>query len=51
MCSVVGLYVVDEANIETHGFDPQFINNAMNPACSPEWLPAMLDRVVRMFGR
>jgi beta-galactosidase len=27
-----GLYVVDEANLETHGFDPAFRDNMKNPA-------------------
>lgn len=33
LCNTYGLYVVDEANLETHGFDPTFQDNAMNPAC------------------
>jgi beta-galactosidase len=51
LCNEIGLYVIDEANIETHGFDPSFANNEANPACWPEWMPAMLDRVVRMHER
>lgn len=43
--------MVDEANIETHGFDPSFQNNASNPANHPAWAPAMLDRTIRMYGR
>ena len=51
ICSIYGLYVVDEVNLETHGFDPTFCNNETNPACQPEWLPAILDRAVRMHAR
>ncbi|GAX79960.1 hypothetical protein CEUSTIGMA_g7399.t1 [Chlamydomonas eustigma] len=51
LCSMMGLYVIDEANFETHGFDPTFVNNDANPACQPEWLAAILDRGVRMHAR
>jgi beta-galactosidase len=51
VCNAFGLYVVDEANVETHGFDPGLQNNAVNPACSSLWLPAILDRGVRMLER
>lgn len=49
LCTAFGLYVIDEANLETHGFDPGLQNNERNPANSPLWLPSMLDRGVRMF--
>lgn len=49
LCSMYGLYVVDEANVETHGFDPTFVAPEMNPACAPQWLPAFLSRGVNMF--
>ena len=32
----------DEANVETHGFDPALCNNHLNPACSPLWLNAIV---------
>jgi len=51
VCSAIGLYVVDEANVETHGFDPGLCNNPSNPACSPLWMSAIVDRGVRMFER
>ena len=43
-----GLYVFDEANIESHGmgYDPD-----SSLANRPEWLPAFLDRTERMFER
>lgn len=46
LCDRYGLYVVDEANIETHGMEP------MNRLSSdPRWLPAMSERVTRMVQR
>ncbi|POP46979.1 beta-galactosidase [Superficieibacter electus] len=46
LCDQYGLYVVDEANIETHGMVP------MNRLTSdPDWLPAMSQRVTRMVQR
>ncbi|UAM97983.1 DUF4981 domain-containing protein [Polaribacter litorisediminis] len=52
-----GFYVVDEANIETHGMgvtqdikkDPKKAEN--HPAHLPEWKAAHLDRTERMFER
>lgn len=51
VCNAYGLYTIDEANVETHGFDPGLCNNQANPACSPLWTAAILDRGVRMFHR
>ncbi len=55
LCDEYGLYVVDEADIETHG--TQF-NEELIPTVKPniisndkEWLPRMLDRVKRLYGR
>lgn len=33
LCNILGLHVMDEANIETHGFDPTFVDNSNHPAC------------------
>ncbi|NGN97499.1 beta-galactosidase [Grimontia sp. S25] len=46
LCDKLGLYVVDEANIETHGMVPmcQLSDNA-------EWLSAYTERVTRMVER
>jgi beta-galactosidase len=44
LCDEIGLYVMDEANIETHGY-----RDAMRG--DMQWLPAMLDRVERMVAR
>lgn len=36
LCAKYGLYVVDEANYETHGFDPSLRYNEMVPANNPQ---------------
>ena len=46
LCDRYGLYVVDEANIETHGMVPM-----SRLADDPQWLPAMSERVTRMVQR
>jgi len=46
LCDQYGLYVVDEANIETHGMVPM-----SRLADDPRWLPAMSERVTRMVLR
>ncbi len=48
LCDEYGLYVVDEANIESHGvgFDPD-----KTLAAKPEWREAHLDRTLRMVER
>jgi len=46
LCDRYGLYVVDEANIETHGMVPM---NRLSD--DPRWLPAMSERVTRMVQR
>ncbi len=50
LCTMLGLYVIDEVNIETHGFDPALTRNAVNPAWAPEWQACMLDRYVCLGG-
>ena len=50
MCDTAGLYVVDEANIETHGF--QVLGQPVGYLSNqPEWKGAMLSRVSRMVER
>lgn len=54
LCDKYGLYVVDEANIETHGMGAEFqarFDKAKHPAYLPEWAPAHLDRHKRMVER
>jgi beta-galactosidase len=50
LCDEVGLYVVDEANIETHGF--QLMGQPVGYlATLPEWRLALAARVTRMYER
>jgi beta-galactosidase/beta-glucuronidase len=54
VCDKYGIYVIDEANIECHGLANigragLILRN--EPANNPEWLPAFMDRVVRMVER
>ena len=44
LCDEYGLYVLDEANIETHGMRGHL-------ASAPGWHAAFLDRTVRMAER
>jgi beta-galactosidase len=54
LCDQYGLYIVDEANIETHGMGAEFqarFDKAKHPAYLPECAPAHMDREVRMVER
>ncbi|QLG44650.1 glycoside hydrolase family 2 TIM barrel-domain containing protein [Costertonia aggregata] len=58
LCDEYGFYVIDEANIETHGMGTtnQGLDNnkeaqKIHPAYRTEWKPAHLDRTKRMFER
>jgi len=58
MCDELGFYVIDEANIESHGMGAtnQGLDNdekrkAVHPAYLPEWKAMHLDRTIRMFER
>jgi len=44
LCDEYGLYVVDEANLETHGMGDKLTTN-------PKWKPAYVDREVRLVER
>lgn len=46
-CATYGLYVVDEADIETHGCNPR-INRISN---DPAWRAHYIDRVSRLYFR
>ncbi|BDD12153.1 beta-galactosidase (plasmid) [Fulvitalea axinellae] len=50
LCDQYGLYVVDEANIESHGMG---YNRAKGRtlANNPDWLEAHMDRTINMFER
>ena len=49
LCDEHGLYVIDECDVETHGFGAA--NWADNPSDEPMWADAYLDRAQRMVGR
>ena len=48
LCDEYGLYVMDEANVESHGYGLGPENRLAN---DPAWQPAHLDRVARMVER
>jgi beta-galactosidase len=54
LCDEYGLYVVDEANIETHGMGAEWQGNfdkSKHPAYRPEWAAAHMDRIHRLIER
>lgn len=54
LCDEYGLYLVDEANIETHAMGAELqgsFDKSKHPAYLPEWAAAHTDRTVRMVER
>lgn len=53
LCDEYGFYLVDEANIETHGMGsvPYFTDTVSHPAYREEWASAHRDRIARMVER
>ncbi len=49
LCDELGLWVIDECDLETHGFAQQGWRD--NPVDDPRWEPALLDRARRMVER
>ncbi|CAL9623203.1 Beta-galactosidase [Streptomyces sp. enrichment culture] len=49
LCDEYGLWVVDECDLETHGFVEQDWRD--NPVDDARWTPALLDRAARMVER
>ncbi|EKN65226.1 beta-galactosidase [Neobacillus bataviensis LMG 21833] len=49
LCDVYGLYVIDEADLETHGF--QSSGNINQISDDPAWEEAYVDRAKRMVAR
>ncbi|MFK4070744.1 glycoside hydrolase family 2 TIM barrel-domain containing protein [Streptomyces sp. NPDC029674] len=49
LCDELGLWVVDECDLETHGF--QAVDWRGNPVDDDRWTPALLDRAARMVER
>jgi beta-galactosidase len=48
LCDVYGIYLIDEANIESHGIGYKPDETLAN---KPEWKKAHLDRIMRMVER
>lgn len=53
LCDEVGLYVVDEANVESHGMGsmPWIPDTSRHVAYLPSWAPAHMDRFARVVER
>ncbi|MFI5801441.1 glycoside hydrolase family 2 TIM barrel-domain containing protein [Streptomyces sp. NPDC051561] len=49
LCDELGLWVIDECDLETHGFEEQAWRD--NPTDDARWTPALLDRARRMVER
>ncbi|MEV0200743.1 glycoside hydrolase family 2 TIM barrel-domain containing protein [Nonomuraea sp. NPDC050691] len=49
LCDELGLWVVDECDLETHGFGQ--VGWRANPTDDPRWEEALLDRMRRMVER
>jgi beta-galactosidase len=49
LCDELGLWVIDECDLETHGF--LFVEWRRNPSDDPAWAEALLDRMRRMVER
>ena len=51
LCDKLGFYVIDEADIETHGMSVGGVDNWSGLTDNPAWKAAYLDRAERMFER
>lgn len=51
LCDIHGLYIIDEADIETHGAACEPHNKFELISHDPAWAPRYLDRVKRMYLR
>ncbi|MEV4317454.1 glycoside hydrolase family 2 TIM barrel-domain containing protein [Actinocrispum sp. NPDC049592] len=49
LCDEFGLWVIDECDLETHGFTQ--VDWERNPSDDPKWRDAYLDRMARMVER
>lgn len=49
LCDEYGLWVIDECDLETHGFEK--VGWHRNPSDDEQWRPAYLDRMQRMVER
>jgi beta-galactosidase len=51
-CDEYGLWVIDECDLETHGFFPiKWAPISLNPADDPRWEQTFVDRMERMVER
>jgi beta-galactosidase len=50
LCDQYGLYVIDEANLESHGVGWGF-DRSRHPSFADDWRGQHMDRAVRMFER
>lgn len=51
LCDVYGIYLIDECDLETHGFIELPQRWEGNPPDDPQWEGACVDRMVRMVER
>ncbi|MGI4744322.1 MAG: glycoside hydrolase family 2 TIM barrel-domain containing protein [Janthinobacterium lividum] len=54
LCDELGFYLVDEANIESHGYGAELqgpFDKSQHPAYRPEWKAAHRDRISRLVER
>ena len=51
LCDYYGIYLIDECDLETHGFAVAPTNWKGNPPADPKWEAALVDRMVRMVER
>ncbi|NUT32272.1 MAG: DUF4981 domain-containing protein, partial [Hamadaea sp.] len=49
LCDELGLWVIDECDLETHGFEENGWRR--NPTADPAWREALVDRAQRMVAR
>ncbi|MFG1811057.1 glycoside hydrolase family 2 TIM barrel-domain containing protein [Streptomyces sp. NPDC049040] len=49
LCDELGMWVIDECDLETHGFEE--VGWRGNPVADERWTPALLDRAARMVER
>ncbi|MCX6345988.1 MAG: DUF4981 domain-containing protein [Armatimonadetes bacterium] len=51
LCDYYGIYLIDECDLETHGFERSSDNWGKNPTNDPAWELACVDRMERMVQR
>ena len=54
LCNKYGIFLVDEANIESHGSGAEYdepLNRARHPAYLPEWKATHMDRIYSLVER